>query len=150
MPLAKSQTVTLAGASPASASTSIVATSAGSLLDFDEFAVRADLVGATGGTLDVYLQRRIAAGMWTDWVHFPQLASGAAAVTYEVAIGPGSNAIEAAGTGNDSTASPALAANKCLGGHPGDAVRLVCVAGASTSAGAAQAVSIFARRRALG
>lgn len=128
------ETFTIEGTTPASASTAIGTTIAG-LERFDFFMIDADLVGATGGALDVYLQREIAPNVWRDWLHFPQLASGAAAVSYTVPTN-GEADIYTVGTGTDSTASPALAADSFVGGHPGNRLRAVYVAGASTSAGA--------------
>lgn len=133
---------TLSATSPAIASTVVGPEQAG-LSQFDYFMVDADLVGATGGALDVYLQREVAAGVWRDWLHFPQLAAAAGAVSYTVPVS-GEPDVFVVGTGAASTASPALAADAFVGGHPGDKLRLVFVAGASTSAGAAITVRINA------
>jgi len=130
----------LADTSPASASTV-----AGSIIrgldQFDWFTIDADLVGATGGTLDVYLQRLIGdpstSTTWRDWLHFPQLAAGASAIKYTAGTGPNSG-IVVVGTNT----SPALAANTAVAGHPGYALRALYVAGASTSAGAGVAISL--------
>lgn len=102
--------------------------------------VFAELVGATGGTLDVYIQTLVnnnvgAAGTWYDWLHFPQLAGGATAIilashqtkeTTNAAVLPtiGKNLV------------PALNGNQTIGGAWGEAFRLLYVAGAGTSAGA--------------
>lgn len=148
------QLFTISGTSPASASTAIVGSAVGGLLRFDAFTIDAALIGATGGTLDVYLQRRVATadevagGVWADWLHFPQLASGASAIKYAVACtDPPNVTVLAVGNGTDASAgTPALAVNTFTGAHPGDAIRAVCVAGASTSAGAALTIRITARR----
>jgi hypothetical protein len=102
--------------------------------------VEAQLVGATGGTLDVWLQRKVGPNLWVDWVHFPQLAAGASAIRYSFAV---KNAATATGaltavTTVGTDAAPAVGAGVGLitNGHPGDFVRVVYVAGASTSAGA--------------
>ena len=137
----------ISGTTPASASTVIGAVVNG-LDRFDSFLIDADLVGATGGVLDVYLQRKVADNVWRDWLHFPQLGAGAAAVRYSVTTSPGiANTILAVGTGTDSAATPALAANTFVGGHPGYAVRAVYVAGASTSAGAVVSILIRGWKR---
>lgn len=137
-----SQLFTLTGTSPASASTALGGVAPG-LDRFDGFNIDADLVGATGGTLDVYLQRQVADNVWRDWLHFPQLTAGGAAVRYSVSTAPGvANTIVAVGTGTDSAATPVLAANTFVGGHPGTKVRVVLVAGASTSAGAVYTIHI--------
>lgn len=133
---------TITGTTPASASTAVGAVVSG-LDRFDAFSIDADLIGATGGVLDVYLQRKITDNVWRDWLHFTQLTAGNAAVRYSVSTSPGiANTIVAVGTGTDSAATPALAANTFIGGHPGNFVRAVYVAGASTSAGAAVSILI--------
>lgn len=145
------RTQTITGTSPAAAGQAAVGNTAQKLDDFDSFHVTALLVGATGGVLDVYLQRRVddAGTVWADWVHFPQLAAGAAAIKYAVASlpPPAATATVIGTTAQDgTTGAPALAANTVVGGHPGDAVRCVCVAGVSTSAGAAVTIYIKGRR----
>lgn len=137
-----SKTFTISDTTPATASTAIGGIARG-LDAYDAFLIDADLVGATGGTLDVYLQRKVAPDTWRDWLHFTQLTAGNAAVRHSVSTAPGiSNTIVVVGIGTDSTATPALAANTFIGGHPGEAVRAVYVAGASTSAGAAVTIRI--------
>lgn len=138
---------TITGTSPAAAGQAAVGNAATTLDQYDDFSVTASLVGATGGTLDVYLQRRVdnAGTVWADWIHFPQLAAGAAAVVYAAAAMPPPAATATViGTTaqNGTTGAPALAVNTVVGGHPGDAVRVLCVAGASTTVGAAVAVYI--------
>lgn len=149
----KRRVIPITGTSPGSASTAIVGGVAAGLEGYDEVRIDADLVGATGGTLDVYLQRLVAAaaevtgGVWVDWLHFPQLAAGAAAIRYSVSSGAGV-VISAVGLGTDASAgTPVLAANTSIGGHPGSAVRCVCVAGASTTVGAAIKVYVTCIRK---
>lgn len=137
----------ITGTTPNSATTATVGSEVTGLGNYPDITVTADLVGATGGTLDVYVQRwdqEIAsgAGNWVDWIHFPQLAAGAAAIRYAVnAAQVASSGITAVGVG----LTPALAANTATGGHPGDKVRAIATAGASTSAGAAISISIRGR-----
>lgn len=144
----KAQLFTLTSTSPASATTAVGASTAtqANLQEFDWFDVTAELQGATGGTLDVYLQRKEAADTWKDWVHFPQLAAAAAAVKYHVPGNGSIAAITVIGGGTDATPGVVLAANTACGGLPGSALRVVFVAGAGTSAGAAQTVRISAHR----
>lgn len=137
-----SQSIT--ATSPSAASTAVLGTFHG-LTRWDAFTVVAELQGATGGTLNIYLQRKITDDVWSDWVSFAQLAGGAAAVKYAVCPALG-NTILAVGAGSDATPAPALAAGNCVGGHPGDAVRVVAVAGVGTSAGTSQTVRIQAQR----
>jgi hypothetical protein len=123
--------------SPAAAST-VVGAAVSGLGDYRSVRVDALLVGATGGTLDVYIQRNIGPNAWTDWMHFTQLASGAAAVRYALTSeNVNSTTVVTSVAGTDSTPAVALASGTFLGGHPGNTIRMVYVAGASTSAGAA-------------
>lgn len=135
---------TISGTSPAAAGTAQLGTAATGVSEYREVTVFANLIGATGGTLDVYIQRRVDKDVWRDWCHFAQLASGASAVVTTVAPSlVATGAAVVVGTGTDATPAPALAAATFLGGHPGDHIRVVCVAGASTSAGAAIAIRIL-------
>jgi hypothetical protein len=128
---------TIADTTPAAAST-VAGTVVSGLGDYQFVRIDAHLVGATGGTLDVYLQRQITANAWSDWIHFAQLASAASAVNYSAIAWHGlSTTITTSNRGSDATPSVSLGAATFLGGHPGDVVRAVYVAGASTSAGAA-------------
>lgn len=133
------QTFTIADTSPAAASTA-VGTVIGGLGDFHAFRIDAALVGATGGVLDVYLQRKIKDNVWADWAHFTQLTAGNAAVKWTLVAGVpvlSTTLTSSFGIGTDAAPGVALAANTFIGGHPGSAIRPVYVAGASTSAGAA-------------
>lgn len=141
------ETFDLSGTSPAAAGTAVLATASG-LAKFSAIRVDAVLVGATGGTLDVYIQRKIAPNVWVDWAHFAQLAGGASAVAYSLTVQagnlgtvvnntPSATMAAIATRGNDATPSPGLTASTVDLNHPGDMIRAVCVAGASTSAGAA-------------
>lgn len=107
--------------------------------------IYAALVGATGGTLDVYLQRK-ANGVWVDWVHFTQLAAGAPAIKYSIPVEAATkvtaNHIVTVGAGT----SPVLATGAFAGGQPGESVRAYYVAGASTSAGAAVTIILTGQR----
>lgn len=107
--------------------------------------VVAELVGATGGTLDVYLQFSPDAGVtWVDWLHFAQLAAGAAAVKTAVAMHkPTAYSATTVGEGT----APALPAAALVPVHPGDRLRLLFVAGAGTTLGGVQTVRIFGRDR---
>src|SRR6478752_742023 len=82
------RTFSIAEVSPAAASTVVGAQLSG-LGDYPFIRVDAELVGAVGGTLDIYLQRLIKPGAWTDWLHFAQLAAGAAVVRYSAMGGHG-------------------------------------------------------------
>lgn len=136
--------LSITGTSPAEAATAVIGAPLSGLGKYRAFRVDAQLVGATGGTLDVYVQRKIAPNLWADWCHFAQLASGAAAVRYSAsaAVVDSTAITTVTSGGTDSTPSLSLAAGNFVAGHPGDTVRVVAVAGAGTSAGAAIAVRL--------
>lgn len=110
----------------------------------DSMSVTAELVGATGGVLDIYIQTSFDGGTkWWDYVHFAQLAAGASAIRYAFTASP--VAVQNANpvvVGINLT--PALAANTILGGAWGDRFRLVMVAGGGTTVGAAVSVRLSA------
>lgn len=132
---------TISDTSPASASTA-VGNSVTDLDEYQEIHIEADLVGATGGTLDVYLQKKLATNVWRDWIHFAQLSAGAAAVKHSVPPGYTKD-IYTVGGGSDASPGVALAADEFVGGHPGSTIRAVYVAGGSTSAGAAVTIRVL-------
>jgi hypothetical protein len=120
------------------------------LTRYDWFMVDASIAGVPLGTLDVYLQRQIATtlevtgGVWADWIHFPQRSEAGARVYYSVQPNP-SGDIVVVGRGTDASGgTPALAANTSLGGHPGNAVRLVAKCSAATMTGVELTVSVSA------
>lgn len=120
------------------------------LSKYDWFTVDASLSGVPPGTLDVYLQRQVArseqvsGGVWADWAHFPQLAAGASRAYY-TAPSQSVDSITRVGRGTDaSPGTPALAANTTIGGHPGDALRLVVKCGSATLTGTSISVYVTA------
>lgn len=129
--------------SPAAASTVVhTALFKGALLTQAEgLTIDAALAGGTGGTLDVYLQRKLGANEWVDWIHFPQIAAGATK-KYTVSLVGNGDLITEVGGGTDAAPGVALAANTAVNVTPGGDVRIVFVAGASTSAGASQKITI--------
>lgn len=101
----------------------------------------AGLTGATGGALDVYIQTSPDGGTtWVDYAHFTQKAAGAALThqAFTVSKGGQQTTLTTVGVGT----VPALAVS-VLGGDFGDMLRVVSVAGAGTSAGAAQILKLF-------
>lgn len=121
---------------------------AGPICDFDACDVIAELRGATGGTLDVYVQISPDDGAnWYDIIHFPQLANGAAAVIYQAPISNATTTTFSVVVGKN--LSPALTVSGTTGvvnGAFSDRMRLVMVAGSGTSAGAAIVVRVAAQR----
>lgn len=101
--------------------------------------ILAQLVGATGGTLDVYSQTSPDGGVtWSDYIHMTQLAAGAAAIIKGYAVGAGCGPIgAAAGATVGINLAPALTSGAAAGGDFGDRMRILLVAGAGTTVGAA-------------
>ena len=134
----------LSDTSPAAASSAAGTSRAYGLADCDSITVVGSLVGATGGTLDVYIQTSHDGGTtWFDWAHFAQLASGAAAIKQSFHQGRDSNAsVTTVGT----AATPALAASTVVGGGWGDMMRLAFTAGVGTSVGATISVQIIGNK----
>ncbi len=113
--------------------------------DYESLNVVAELVGATGGTLDVYLQVSPDQGVnWFDFAHFPQLAGSASAIKYTLTASLYSPLTVPIVIGKNLV--PALAVNTFVNGAMGDRMRLLMVAGTSTSVGAAVKVSLVAQR----
>ena len=107
--------------------------------------VSARLAGANGGALDVYIQtsnNNGAVGSWKDVVHFPQLAAAAAAIGYSVTLSHATGG-SAPVVVNAVDGTVALAANTVIPAALGNNLRVVFVAGAGTSAGAAQAITAY-------
>ncbi len=104
---------------------------------FDMLTFDVKIVGGTGGTTDVYLQKLIAdasgTNVWADFVHFTQVTTGATSVQ-TAATQDNQQATPAANWGTDGSAgTPALAANSIAPGYPGSTLRLVAVAGTGTT-----------------
>jgi hypothetical protein len=137
------QRLVITGASPASASTAVIG-AVGGLQIYDSLQIIATIQGATGGTLDLYLQSSVDGTSWYDYVHFAQFAAAAAALTRFISVSRHGQVTTLTAIGSGT--SPALAVNTVLGGDFGTRLRLLAVAGASTSAGAAQAIVINGTR----
>lgn len=123
---------------------------AGPFDDTDGTDVYAELVGATGGTLDVYVQVSPDEGAnFYDAIHFPQLAAGAAAVKYRATLAyaqQNTAATQGQPIVVGKNLTPALAVNTVVPGAGFNRARLLFVAGASTSAGASVRVVLCAKR----
>lgn len=148
MNYASSKTITFT--TPSAASTVVHTSTFQKMAKFKRVIIVGDLVGATGGTLDVYLQYKIVRNgtvAWVDWLHFVQLASGGAAARYvhDTAKLLGVAAPLAVGVGTTAAPGVALAAATLASDLGGDEVRIVCVAGVSTSAGASISITLIGR-----
>lgn len=131
--------------SPAAVSTGTAGGLVGSLQNYDALSIRATLTGATGGTLDVYLQTSVDGTEWVDYAHFAQIAAATAAATYAFTVSRSGQNTSINTVGRNLT--PALAANSVIGGDFGNQLRVVYVAGAGTSAGAAQVIRVTGTMR---
>jgi hypothetical protein len=130
----------ISGTTPSAASTAAVL---GTISDFglDKYStltVVAQLVGATGGTLDVIVESSADGGTsWFEYGRFAQLAAGAAAVVKR-AVPVLDNTVATIGRVTSGTATTSvLTGDTGWVGHWGDRLRVRCIAGAGTSAGAA-------------
>ena len=118
--------------SPAAASTVVHTSLFKNLKRFENLVIDASLVGATGGELDITLQRLVN-GEYLDWYQFATLADGASAVRHTINMGMASaTAPVVVGEGT----TPALADETLTCPHPGEEVRIVMIARVGTSAGA--------------
>lgn len=133
-------TVTADATSPASAIHQLT-TGVGGFADFKTITIVATVQGGTGGTLDVMIEHSPDGGTsWYEYWHLPQLAAAAAAVTYT--YGPALNDSPVL-VGKNLTTTFVLGAGSVAGGHWFDMLRVRYVAGASTSAGAAQVIGVL-------
>lgn len=117
----------------------------GFLSDYDGAEIVAEFGGATGGTLDVYVQTSPDEGAhWYDMIHFPQAAAGSGAKVYQAPISTATTTTTTTAIGKD--LSPALANGAVVNGAMTDRIRLVMVAGAGTSAGTSVVVKVCPQR----
>lgn len=133
---------TITGTSPSSATSAAGTVYASGLERCSSLTIIGELQGATGGTLDVFLQTSWDGGTtWYDYAHFTQLAAGAAAIKHAWHVSRASERTTITTVG--SAAAGVIAAGTIMAGGWGNMMRLAFTAGASTSAGAAQTVQIF-------
>ena len=110
----------------------------------DHFKIVATTLGATGGDLNIYLQGYTSED-WFDVASLPTIAAGDPALSLTGKLYRHSEPLfrffnwSTVGLG----AAPALWASDVDPGDFSDRLRIVCVAGAGTSAGAEQMISIF-------
>lgn len=133
----------ITAATPATAQTAIHATLfKGSVLTrADKLVIDASLTAGAGGTLDVYLQRRLGTNLWADWIHFAQVTAAATARATVTVNGDGS-AVTVVGQGTDASPGVALAAATSTNCIPGDDVRIVFVTGVGTAGAGSVTISI--------
>ena len=118
---------------------------AGPLNNGNSLDIVADLRGAVGGTLDVYVQYSPNNGRrWYDLAHFPQITANAASVSYRAPVSLYTNSVSVSAVGGG--LAPSLSAGAMVNGAFGDRARLVMVAGAGTTAGTALYVGVTSQR----
>lgn len=139
------RTYVITGTTPAAPGNAVIGTIApdptlvapsitGDLSQFESMTITAILQGATGGTLDVYIQSAIddTGTLWNDFVHYTQIPAAAASSTTRWTTC----------RWNQSSAAPVvtgdlvLAQTQFIPGEWGERIRVKVVAGAGTSAGA--------------
>jgi hypothetical protein len=146
----RNQPLIITGTTPSSAGVKAIIGKQGGLGKFDSFVITAALVGATGGVLDISLQRRVTAPdavtpLWSEYARFTQLTAGGAAVVYTLSSAQAATTpiVTSLWADDAQTGALTLTTNTCVGGHPGDAIRVVAISGASTSAGALVTVYVM-------
>lgn len=121
---------------------------AGLIDDYESIEIIAELKGATGGTLNVYLQTSPDGGLsWFDSIAWPQQAGGGALAFYQSPLSQATTTATPVVVGKN--LAPALAANTVVNGSFGDRFRLVMVAGTGTTGGAPVVVRVSAQRSRL-
>jgi hypothetical protein len=102
--------------------------------DYDSIEIEAELSGATGGSLDVYMQSSDDGLIWYDTVHFTTISAASALVIYRTALSRYATAFTAP-TVIGKNLSPALSSGSAIQNGFGNHLRLVMVAGSGTTAG---------------
>ncbi len=130
-------------------STTVGATVSGGLARMAAITIKATIAGPTGGNLDLYFQvshdyNAISgvAGTWWDYGKFPQLTTGLAAASYTINLSPNAPTGQLVTIGKDTT--PAIGEG-WVGGHWGDAFRILAVNGSGVSVGAAQVIKVYGK-----
>lgn len=124
---------------------------AGLFDDYESIMVTAELTGATGGALQVYLQLSPDGGQtWFDAIAWPNITAGASTAYYSSPLSQATTTATTIAVGKNLV--PALTNSSTAGvvnGAFGDRARLVMKAGSGTSAGAPVVVRMSAQRARL-
>lgn len=135
--------VTADQTTPAAAS-AVRTTANGGFSAYKAITFVANLIGATGGVLDVVIEHSPDAGTtWYEYAHFTQQANGGPAKSYIFAP-----AVNVAPTecGKNLTTTFVVTAGNATGGRWFDTICLRYVAGSGTSLGAAVSVKVHCVR----
>jgi hypothetical protein len=138
--------VTLIEPSPAAPGVVLGIKIADGLEDFGTIAAYLTLRGATGGILTVTIQGTFDGVKWFDWFRTLDIAALAAASTIKVVATTEGTSTTVVGTGTASAATPLLEKGTVVPGHPGRKLRAVFEAGAGTTLGASQEITIVGSR----
>jgi len=115
--------------------------------DFDSLDVAAEIQGATGGTLDVYVQCSPDGGNnWYDVIHFTQAAAGSGVKYYQAPLSLATNTTAPVAVGKNLAPALGSALASVVNGAFTDRLRLVMVAGTGTTAGALVIVRMAPQR----
>lgn len=120
------------------------------LLEYGRVVGCANLIGATGGTIDLILQTNYGRGLgqtgvggWKEVARWTQLAAGGGAASSTIVLTRGGSGTSTTPTatnlldGPGGGYTPVIAANTVIPQTLGDALRLLVLPGAGTTAGAA-------------
>lgn len=137
----------MSGVSPASAGATVTGASPPVQIGmFTSCAVYVGATGATGGTLDIFVQTlfkqsNVLPGFWMDVAHLPQIAAAAPLTGYTFTLTRWSSSAAAVFTPvNTASATPILAVNTVVNGVLGYQLRIVYKTGAGTTVGATQTI----------
>lgn len=138
----------MSATSPSTVTTSVGYTLTGDIGMFNSCAFYVVVQGATGGTLDIYIQTAVkklnASPTWVDVAHLAQLAAAAPAAAFAFTLTrwtPTSPVIT--GTLNTVSGTPLLPVNTIVPGLLGYQLRVVFKTGAGTTLGAAQVILAY-------
>lgn len=138
------QTITVTATSSASADVYTLGTERGNLGKFDQFTIDATIGGNGGGAIDVVVMRKVATDDWREWLRFPQVAANTTK-RYTHQLGAGNATTTETATCTDTVPPSAFVMSAgCIGGHPGQAIKLCVLAGTGASAAVPQTVLLKA------
>lgn len=119
---------------------------AGPLDDYEGVEVVAELKGATGGTLDVYVQLCPSGGNWYDVIRFPQIPAAQAIAYYQAPLSLATNTSVPVKIGKNLAPALGTTSGAVVNGAWTDRIRLVIVAGTGTTLGAQIVVYVCPQR----
>lgn len=100
----------------------------------------ATIQGATGGILDIIVEHSPDGTNWYEYIHFVTQTAALAAASYTYGPALNDSLVQ---VGKNLTTTYVLGSGSVAGSHWFDQLRVRYIAGASTSAGAAQLISVL-------